>query len=347
MYVLVTGGAGYIGSHTAKALARAGFEPIVYDNLSMGHRWAVRWGPFCEGDLLDIERLRSVIQQFRPVAAIHFAASAYVGESIQIPGKYFRNNVVTTINLLDALCAAGVNNIVLSSTCAVYGCPDTVPIREDSTKLPVNPYGESKLFVERMLPWYSRAHGLRWAALRYFNASGADLDGEIGESHRPETHLIPLVIESALGKRGVVEVFGTDYGTNDGTAVRDYIHVDDLADAHVRAFRHLLSAGDNVALNLGTGRGYSVRQIIKAVEEKSGRRVPVQYSPRRPGDPPELIADAACAEAILGWRARHSSLSTIIESALNWHANQISRSNGDAKLAARVEALEVPVVAGS
>jgi UDP-arabinose 4-epimerase len=334
VYVLVTGGAGYIGSHTAKALAGAGFEPVVYDNLSTGHRWAVRWGPFCEGDLLDAERLRTVIQEFRPVAAIHFAASAYVGESIQNPGKYFRNNVGTTINLVDAICAAGVNNIVLSSTCAVYGCPETVPIREDWSKVPVNPYGESKLFIERMLPWYAVAHGLRWGALRYFNASGADLDGEIGECHSPETDLIPLAIECALGKRSFLEVFGTDYETSDGTAVRDYIHVDDLADAHVRALGHLLSAGDNIALNLGTGRGYSVREIIEAVEEKSGKRVPVRYSPRRPGDPPELVADAERAETVLGWRPRHSSLSTIIESALNWHAGQISGSTRGRTLAA-------------
>lgn len=323
MRVLVTGGAGYIGSHTAKALAQAGFEPIVYDNLSMGHRWAVQWGPLCEGDLLDTGRLQRIIREFRPAAAIHFAASAYVGESIQAPGKYFQNNVVSTINLLNALCAAEVGHIVLSSTCAVYGSPEMVPIREESAKLPINPYGESKLFVERMLPWYSHAHGLRWAALRYFNAAGADMDGEIGESHCPETHLIPLVMESVLGKRAAVEIFGTDYATHDGTAVRDYVHVCDLADAHVRAFQHLLSGGDNIALNLGTGTGYSVREIIRAVEEKSGRQVPTQYSSRRPGDPPKLIADAARAETILGWRARHSGLSTIIESALNWHAKQL------------------------
>ncbi len=265
MRVLVTGGAGYIGSHTAKALARDGFEPVVLDNLVTGHRSAVRWGPFVRGDVGDRGLVRRVIRDHRVEAVVHFAACAYVGESIQDPRKYFRNNVANTLALLDAMLDAGVDQIVFSSTCATYGVPDELPIGEDHPQRPVNPYGDSKLFVERMLGAYGVAYGLRSVALRYFNAAGADPEGELGENHDPETHLIPLVIEAALGRRPWVDVLGTDYPTPDGTAVRDFVHVTDLAEAHVRALGHLLGGGESVALNLGTGAGHSVREVIGTV----------------------------------------------------------------------------------
>jgi len=271
--VLVTGGAGYIGSHTCKALAAAGYSPVTLDNLAYGHRWAVRWGPFEQADLDDRQAVERVLREHRIGAVIHFAAYAYVGESMTDPGKYFRNNVVNTLNLLEAMRAAGVGRIVFSSTCATYGVPKGVPIAEDHPQLPVNPYGESKLFVERALHWNGVAHGLRWMALRYFNAAGADPDGEIGEDHDPETHLIPLAIEAALGRRPDLQVMGTDYPTADGTAIRDYVHVTDLADAHLRALHHLEGDGPSGALNLGTGRGHSVREVVAMVERVTGRKV--------------------------------------------------------------------------
>ena len=317
--VLVTGGAGYIGSHTCKALARAGFTPVTLDNLVYGHREAVKWGPFIEGDLADRALLEQVTREHSVLAVIHFAAFAYVGESMQEPGKYFANNVVNTLNLLEAMRGAGVQHIVFSSTCATYGLPERVPIDEQHPQKPVNPYGESKLFVERALKWYAVAHGLNWAALRYFNAAGADAEGEIGEDHSPETHLIPLIIQAALGMRPHVEVFGTDYPTADGTAIRDYIHVTDLGDAHVKALDYLLGGGESVALNLGTGRGFSVREVISAVERVSGRSVPTRNAPRRPGDPPELVANALMAGQQLGWQPQHSSLDNITRTAWLWH----------------------------
>jgi UDP-glucose-4-epimerase GalE len=316
---MVTGGAGYIGSHTCKALANAGFTPVTLDNLVYGHRHAVKWGPFIEGDLADRALLERVMREHSVQAVIHFAAYAYVGESMQQPGKYFANNVVNTLNLLDAMHNAGVQHIVFSSTCATYGLPERVPIDEQHPQKPVNPYGESKLFVERALKWYEVAHGLKWAALRYFNAAGADADGEIGEDHTPETHLIPLIIQAALGMRSHVEVFGTDYATPDGTAIRDYIHVTDLGDAHVKAVEYLFGGGSSVALNLGTGRGYSVREVISSVEHVSGRPVPTRNAPRRPGDPPELVANAAQAGQQLGWYPQHSSLENITRTAWVWH----------------------------
>jgi UDP-arabinose 4-epimerase len=320
MRVLVTGGAGYIGSHTAKALSRAGFEPVVFDDLSTGHRWAVRWGPFVEGDVGDGALLRQVMREERIDGVIHFAAFAYVGESVHQPRKYFQNNVANTLSLLDAMIDVGVPNIVFSSTCATYGVPDELPIGEDHPQRPVNPYGDSKLFVERMLHAYDRAYGLRWAALRYFSAAGADPAGELGEVHDPETHLIPLVIETALGRRRLVDIYGTDYATPDGTAVRDYIHVEDLADAHLRALNHLIAGGKSLALNLGTGRGYSVREVIGAVEAIGGGRVSVHEAPRRPGDPPALVADPRRAEAVLQWRPRYADLASIVRTAWDWHA---------------------------
>lgn len=322
MNILVTGGAGYIGSHTAKSLAIAGHQPIVIDNLSYGHEWAVQWGPFERGDLGDVEWLRSVFGRHRIEAVIHFAASAYVGESMTDPRKYFRNNTVNTLNLLDVMLAHGVRQFVFSSTCATYGIPEQVPIDESHPQRPVNPYGESKLMVERILHWYGHAYGLTSVPLRYFNASGADPDGEIGEDHDPETHLIPLVIDAARGTRPAVGVFGTDYPTPDGTAIRDYIHVTDLADAHVRALEYLVRGGTSTAVNLGTGRGHSVREVIETVERVSGRRVPRTDSPRRAGDPPQLVADARRAGDVLGWSPRYAALETIVEHAWRWHSRK-------------------------
>ena len=319
--ILVTGGAGYIGSHTCKVLAEAGFLPVTLDNLVYGHRSAVRWGPLIEGDLQDRTLIDQVLDQYRPVGVVHFAAYAYVGESMTDPGKYFRNNVSATLNLLDALTGHGVNAIVFSSTCATYGLPEQVPITEQLPQQPVNPYGESKLFVERALYWYQRAHSLGYTALRYFNAAGADPDGSLGEHHDPETHLIPLVIEAALGQRDTVEIYGTDYDTADGTAIRDYIHVLDLADAHLRALRYLMDGGNSIAMNLGTGQGHSVREVISAVERASGRPVPVKIGPRRAGDPPQLVADSSLARQTLGWVPGYSSLDTIVETAWRWHSN--------------------------
>lgn len=328
MRILITGGAGYIGSHAAKAVSAAGFEPLVFDNLSRGHRWAVRWGPLYVGDLQDKDRISEVIRVSRPDAAMHFAASAYIGESMHDPSGYYRNNFVGTLNLLDCLRENGVKSLVFSSTCAVYGIPDVVPISENSNTSPINPYGESKLAVEKLLSWFGRAYGMRWAALRYFNAAGADLQGEIGECHDPEPHLIPLVIEAALGKRDNVSILGTDYETPDGTAIRDYIHVDDLADAHVRALQHILAGeSDALTLNLGTGQGHSVRQVIELAKEISGRPIHEISTMRRAGDPPILIANPAKAEAILNWKATRSDLKTIVESALRWHSRNV-RSDG-------------------
>ena len=317
--ILVTGGAGYIGSHTCKALHNAGFTPVTVDNLVYGHREAVKWGPFIEGDLNDRSLLERVIHEHAVTAVIHLAAYAYVGESMRCPEKYFSNNVVNTLNLLDAMKSCDTGYIVFSSTCATYGLPQALPIDEQHLQNPVNPYGESKLFIERALKWYEVAHGLKSVALRYFNAAGADAEGEIGEDHTPETHLIPLVIEAALGIRRHVEIFGADYPTPDGTAIRDYIHVADLGDAHVRALEYLLAGGDSVALNLGTGRGYSVKEVISAVETVSGRSVPTRLAPRRPGDPSELVADAGNARQRLGWVPRHSSLENIARTAWEWH----------------------------
>jgi UDP-arabinose 4-epimerase len=320
--ILVTGGAGYVGSHACKALAAAGYRPIVYDSLSRGHQSAVKWGPLIEGDLHERDRLVAAMRAHRVEAVMHFAAFAYVGESVGCPELYYRNNVVGTLSLLDAMREAGVATIVFSSTCAVYGVPETVPIRETTAKAPLNPYGETKLAIERVLHWYGAANnaalGLRYAALRYFNAAGTDPDGEVGENHEPETHLIPLILRAALGRGDPLQIFGTDYPTRDGTAIRDYIHVTDLADAHVRALARLAAGSESMELNLGTGSGHSVREVIAAVERVVGRPVPCREAPRRPGDPPELVADAALARERLGWHPRHSDLDTIVRTALTW-----------------------------
>ena len=320
--VLVTGGAGYIGSHACKALARAGFVPVTYDSLVYGHAEAVRWGPFVEGDLADSDKLRATMRQHDVAAIMHFAAFAYVGESVTKPDVYFRNNVVNAVNLLDAALAANVRHFVFSSTCATYGTPETVPIAEDTPQRPINPYGETKLMVERMLHWYGNAYGLRSCSLRYFNAAGADPDCEIGEDHDPETHLIPLVLDAALGRRPRVEIFGTDYPTPDGTAIRDYIHVQDLAEAHVRAIQYLRDGGDSVALNLGTGRGHTVLEVVEAAERIARRPVPRRLTDRRAGDPPALVADARRARTVLGWEPKISDLDSILATAWAWHSRR-------------------------
>jgi UDP-arabinose 4-epimerase len=316
--VLVTGGAGYIGSHACKALAAAGYIPVTYDNLSRGHHHAVRWGPLVEGDIADHTAVAAALKAHQVSAVMHFAAFAYVGESTSDPALYYRNNVAGTLALLDAMREVGVNQLVFSSSCATYGLPDTVPIRETMAQLPVNPYGETKLAIERVLKWYGPGYGLRSVALRYFNAAGADRSGQLGEEHDPETHLIPLVLRAALGSGPPVGIFGTDYPTPDGTAIRDYIHVDDLASAHVRAVEYLAQGGESTAVNLATGNGYSVREIIAAVAKAVGHDVPHRESPRREGDPPALIADPSLAVQVLGWRAQCSDLDTIIGTALAW-----------------------------
>jgi UDP-arabinose 4-epimerase len=326
--VLVTGGAGYIGSHACKALAEAGYLPVTYDNLSFGHDWAVQWGPLEQGDILDRTRLDEVIGKYKPGAVMHFAAFAYVGESVGNPGKYYRNNVVGSLTLLEAMRDKGVKRIVFSSTCATYGIPDRVPIGEDTVQRPINPYGESKLMVERMLRDFSAAHGIAWTALRYFNAAGADPDNRIGEDHDPETHLIPLVLDAASGRRGPVTVFGTDYDTPDGTCIRDYIHVTDLAEAHVLALAALADGAPSAAYNLGTGRGFSVREVIATSEKVTGLKVPAILGARRPGDPAALVSDASRAREAFGWQPRFIELSDIIATAWAWHQRKPARPNG-------------------
>ena len=318
--VLVTGGAGYIGSHACKALKAAGYTPVTYDNLSIGNRWAVRWGPLERGDILDVARLHEVMRAWRPVGVMHFAALALVGESMTQPGLYYRTNVTGALTLLDACRIHDVDAFVFSSTCAIYGTPATMPIREESPAQPINPYGASKLMVERILDDYAAAHGPRHVALRYFNAAGADPDGEIGEARDVETHLVPLAMEALMGRHPPLKVLGTDYPTRDGTAVRDYIHVADLAAAHVRALDLLRAGGDSRKLNLGTGRGHSVREVLDACARAAGRAVPHETAPRRPGDPPELVADPGAALAALGGDLlARSNLETIIETAWAWH----------------------------
>jgi len=318
--VLIVGGAGYIGSQTAKAVAAAGLDPVVFDNLVYGHEWAVKWGPLVRGDLADRPLLTDVMKQHRVDAVIHFAAYAYVGESVTNPRKYFGNNVTGSLNLLDAMLDAGVRDVVFSSTCATYGEPQRVPISEDHPQNPVNPYGETKLAVEKMLHWYAQAYGIRYAALRYFNAAGADPDGEVGETHAPETHLIPLAIEASLGA-GELAIFGTDYPTPDGTAIRDYIHVADLADAHLRALAKLRDGTPALRLNLGTGQGQSVRAVIAAISRVTGKSVRTREVGRRAGDPPALVADARQAGAVLGWKPRYPELDTIVEHAVRWRTH--------------------------
>jgi UDP-glucose-4-epimerase GalE len=313
----VTGGAGYIGSHACKALALSGHEPIAYDNLSRGNRWAVQWGPLEQGDVSDKQRVREVIEKYRPAAVMHFAAFAYVGESVTAPLVYYRNNVAGTIALLETLIESGPLPIVFSSSCATYGVPQTLPIPEDHPQNPINPYGFGKLVVERMLHELDAAGVCRSVSLRYFNAAGADPDGDIGEAHDPETHLIPLVLAAARDGRAV-RVFGGDYATADGTCVRDYVHVCDIADAHLRALDYVLEGGSSCALNLTNTRGYSVKEVVAAAQSVVGHPIAMQIGARRPGDPPVLIGNAERARAVLGWVPARSELATQISDAWGW-----------------------------
>jgi UDP-arabinose 4-epimerase len=317
--VLVTGGAGYVGSHSCKALAGAGFIPVTYDNLGRGHRYAVKWGPLEIGDIRDRERLDAVLRTHRPAAILHCAAFAYVGESVADPALYYDNNVTGSLVLFEAARAAGIDCIVFSSSCTVYGLPPSMPVTEDMPFAPISPYGRTKVIVEGMLRDYGVGYGMRSIVLRYFNASGADPDGETGEDHDPEPHLIPRALMAAAGQLQQLDILGTDYPTPDGTAVRDYIHVTDLADAHVRALRELTAGGASDTLNLGTGIGYSVRDIVAAVERITGKAVPVVTKPRRPGDPAALWAAPGRAHARLGCSFRHSNLDAIIATAWAWH----------------------------
>jgi UDP-arabinose 4-epimerase len=321
--VLVTGGAGYIGSHACKALAAAGYLPVALDSLVYGHEWAVQWGPLEQGDILDRAWLDRILQQYRPAAIMHFAAFAYVGESVTNPGKYYRNNVAGTLTLLEAMRDNGVGRFVFSSTCATYGIPDTVPIVESTIQQPINPYGASKLMVERMLADFEAAHALRWIALRYFNAAGADPHNMIGEAHDPETHLIPLALDAAAGRGPALTVFGDDYNTRDGTCIRDYIHVTDLAQAHVLALTALERGEASQPINLGNGAGFTVREVIAAVERVTGLSVPHTIGPRRAGDPPSLISDAERARTTLGWRPAYADLDQIIATAWAWHQRRM------------------------
>lgn len=318
--ILVTGGAGYIGSHTCKSLFHAGYLPVVYDNLSTGHKELVKWGPLEEGDIADRQRLDEVINKHRPAAVLHFAASAYVGESVLDPGKYYRNNVAGSLTLLEAMRDHGIGRIVFSSTCAVYGEPEVCLITEDTLPAPVNPYGASKLMIERMLKDFGHAHGVRYISLRYFNAAGADPEGDTGEDHSPETHLLPLVVQAALGQRPGIDVYGTDYSTPDGTAIRDYIHVTDLTSAHVKALEYISDGRPNTAVNLGTGRGHSVLEVIRTVESVSGASFPINFAPRRAGDPSILVADSGKAAKLLGWQPEFPALEDMVSTALCWHS---------------------------
>jgi len=316
--VLVTGGAGYIGSHAAKALHRAGCRVVVYDNLVAGHRAAVKYGDLVVGDIADVAALRDALRRHAVSGVMHFAAFLDVGESVRDPAKYYRNNVVGALSVLEAMAAESVKLFVFSSTCATYGEPIETPIAETHPQHPINSYGESKLAVERALPHFERAYGIRWAALRYFNASGADPDGEIGEDHSPEIHVIPRALEAAHGGPGL-QVFGNDYPTPDGTCLRDYIHVSDLAEAHVKALDAIAETGKSGAYNLGTGRPHSVREVIDTVERVTGRRVPWTLAPRRPGDPAVLYASPHKAHAELHWTPRVADLETIVRTAWEWH----------------------------
>ena len=322
MKVMVTGGAGYVGAHACAALAARGHEVVVFDHLRRGRRDFVQWGELIEGDLCDLAAIASAVKRARPAAVMHFAALAYVGESVENPGLYYHNNVGGTLNLLDAMRACGVDKIVFSSTCAIYGVPTRVPIPENHAQAPISPYGASKAMVEQVLKDYDAAFGVRFAALRYFNAAGADPEGRVGEAHVPETHVIPLALEAAHGDPTAFRIFGTDYPTPDGTAVRDYIHVADLAEAHVRALEHLAGGGGSIALNLGTGEGVTVRDIVAAVERVTGKRLRPKESPRRPGDPPALVADNAHARELLGWTPVRSDLDTMIGDAWAWRLKQ-------------------------
>ncbi len=329
MRVLVTGGAGYVGSHTARALRSSGHDVVIYDNLSTGYQRLAQGFELVVGDIGDREQLAAALRGMD--AVMHFAGFIAVGESVQQPRKYFQNNVEAALCLLNATLDAGIRSFVFSSTAAVYGNPAEVPIPESAAKQPVNPYGVTKLAFERALEAYSGAYGLRCAALRYFNAAGADPSGEIGELHEPETHLIPLALAAAAGMRPAIEIYGEDYSTPDGTCIRDYIHVNDLAEAHVRALEYLAGGGGSLALNLGTGRGYSVKEVLDEIERVTGRPLPRKPGPRRAGDPPALVADPTSANQVLGWKAKRS-LTEIIASAWDWTQKLAPEAKGSAAM---------------
>lgn len=328
--ILVTGGAGYIGSHAVKALAQQGYNVVILDNLVYGHQDIINSAfdaKLIVGDIGDRSLLDQIFAEHSIQAVMHFAAYAYVGESVQNPAKYYRNNVVGTLTLLEAMLAAEVNKIVFSSTCATYGVPETVPIDENQPQAPINPYGMSKLMVEKLLADFDNAYGLKSVIFRYFNAAGADPDGLLGEDHNPETHLIPLVLLTALGQRESINVFGTDYPTPDGSCIRDYIHVSDLADAHVLGIKYLLNSGDSQIFNLGNGNGFSVKEVIETARTVTGQPIPVEECDRRPGDPPILVGSSEKAQEILGWKPKYSKLQDMIGTAWNWHQKRHKQSS--------------------
>jgi UDP-glucose-4-epimerase GalE len=318
--ILILGGAGYIGSHMCKYLAKRGYTPVVLDNLIYGHREAVKWGPFVEGSMADPALLKQIFSDRDIAAVMHFAAFCYVGESVTEPAKYYQNNVAATLTLLQAMVEEKVNHFIFSSSCATYGEPVEIPMTEGHPRNPINPYGRTKLIVEQMLEDFNKAYGLKSTCLRYFNAAGADPEGELGEDHRPETHLIPLVLQTALGQRETINIFGGDYPTRDGTCIRDYIHIEDLAQAHLLALEKLLKGEPGDQYNLGNGDGHSVKQVIEVAREVSGRDIPARVIARRPGDPAVLISSSEKAFKKLGWKPQYPDLRTIIETAWNWHS---------------------------
>ena len=317
--ILIVGGAGYIGSHINKELNHQGYETIIFDNLSFGHPEFVKWGNFQEGDLGNIEEIRKLFKEYTIDAVMHFAAFTYVGESVENPQKYYLNNLRNTLNLLQVMLEEDVKYFVFSSTCATYGTPEEIPITENHPQNPINPYGKGKLMVEQILTDYSRAYGLKYASLRYFNAAGADPEAEIGESHQPETHLIPLILDVAMDKKEEIQVYGTDYPTPDGTCIRDYIHVMDLADAHIKALKYLKEGGKSDVFNLGNGQGFSVREVIETSQKVTGKTIKVEEVERREGDPPVLVGSSSKAQEILNWHPRYDDLAVIIETAWKWH----------------------------
>jgi UDP-glucose 4-epimerase len=317
--ILIVGGAGYIGSHVNKELNKRGYETVIFDNLSYGHEDFVKWGNFERVDLEDVERLRELFCKYPIDAVMHFAAFTYVGESVEDPQKYYLNNLKNTLNLLQVMLEFDVKYFVFSSTCATYGNPLKIPITEDHPQNPINPYGKAKLMVEKVLEDYSLAYGLKYVALRYFNAAGADADGEIGELHDPETHLIPLILDAASGKREDIKIFGTDYDTPDGTCIRDYVHVTDLADAHIKALEYLKNGGESDFFNLGNGNGFSVREVIETARKITGKNIKAVEDRRRPGDPPVLVGSSDKARRILKWEPKYDDLSKIVETAWKWH----------------------------
>ena len=327
--ILVTGGAGFIGSHTCKALARAGYTPVTFDNLERGHRWAVKWGPLESGDLRNAQDLERVFEKWKPWAVVHFAAYAYVGKSVESPTKYYDTNIGGTAKLLQACIDFACRNFVFSSSCATYGIPEKLPLKEDASQNPVNPYGYTKLVVERMLKDVETAHGMRHAILRYFNAAGADPDGELGELHRPETHLVPLVLFAAMREHASVKIFGGDYPTRDGTCIRDYIHVSDLADAHVAAINWLGAGNASDSFNLGNGVGFSVSEVIRLAEEITGNSIKTEICARRDGDPPMLTSDSTKARDLLGWRPKYPKLDQQMAHAWKWFKDEMPKLDAD------------------